>query len=101
MVLVQAMREFSCGLFDSFVHVPFILSRSMCAGPFPFESSLSADSIQFGISTSRQFDGTSIKQPTQTDWSVGFVEHSGNMQDHKALSWVNKILPLDLWVISS
>ncbi|KAF7981371.1 hypothetical protein HWV62_33845 [Athelia sp. TMB] len=61
--------------------------NAISAGPFPYESSLAASSIQFGISTSRQFDGTSIKQPTQTDWSVGFVEHSGNYADHHAVQW--------------
>lgn len=60
----------------------------ICAGPFPYESNLAASSIQFGMSTQRQFDGTSIKEPTQTDWSVGFVEHSGDFSDHHAISWV-------------
>lgn len=64
-------------------------SYSVVAGPFPYESSLAAGAIEFGMSSSRQFDGTSIKQPTQTDWSVGFVEHSGNVADHKALTWVS------------
>ena len=63
--------------------------HSVVGGPFPYESSLSASAIQFGMSTNRQFDGTSIKEPTQTDWSVGFVEHSGNMADHRALTWVH------------
>jgi endo-1,3(4)-beta-glucanase len=61
---------------------------SMVAGPFPYQSSLSARTINFGISTSRNFDGVSIHQPSQLDWSVGFVEHNGNEQNHKALSWV-------------
>ncbi|KAG6834020.1 hypothetical protein H0H93_012488, partial [Arthromyces matolae] len=41
----------------------------------------------FGISASRDFDGVSIHQPTQADWAIGFVEHNGNVQNHKALSW--------------
>ncbi|KZP24167.1 hypothetical protein FIBSPDRAFT_1042447 [Athelia psychrophila] len=61
--------------------------NAVSAGPFPYESNLAASSIQFGISSSRQFDGTSIKQPTQTDWSVGFAEHSGNFADHHAVQW--------------
>ncbi|KIY43569.1 glycoside hydrolase family 81 protein [Fistulina hepatica ATCC 64428] len=60
---------------------------AVCAGPFPYETSLTASAIQFGISTDRSFDGTSIHQYTQTDWSVGFTEHTGLFDDHKALSW--------------
>ncbi|KAG0651291.1 hypothetical protein D0Z07_1589 [Hyphodiscus hymeniophilus] len=54
------------------------------AGPWPYESALYNDGVVFGISTNRQFDGTSIKQPTQTDWRVSFVEHQGNFANHKA-----------------
>ncbi|PVF98067.1 glycoside hydrolase family 81 protein [Serendipita vermifera] len=57
------------------------------AGPFPYQSSLLANSIRFGVSTSRDFDGTSIHQPSQADWTAGFVEHSGAAGDHKALAW--------------
>ncbi|THH05220.1 hypothetical protein EW146_g9962 [Bondarzewia mesenterica] len=74
---------------------------AVCAGPFPYESSLANSSIQFGLSTSRQFDGTSIKQPTQTDWSVGFSEHSGNAQDHKAISWDSQSVTLQYFTGSS
>lgn len=62
---------------------------SIASGPFPYESSLQNGGIAFGISSSRQWDGTSIKQLTQTDWTVGFKEHSKNFNDHKALSWVS------------
>ncbi|KZT36281.1 hypothetical protein SISSUDRAFT_1034970 [Sistotremastrum suecicum HHB10207 ss-3] len=61
--------------------------NAVCAGPFPYESNMANSSIQFGVSSERDFDGTSIHQPTQTDWSVGFVEHSGNFNDHKTLGW--------------
>lgn len=61
------------------------------AGPYPYQSATGAGGIQFGISNSRQFDGTSIKQPTQLDWLAGFSEHSGNGGDHKALSWVSSV----------
>lgn len=61
----------------------------MVGGPFPYQSSLTASTIQFGISSSRDFDGTSIHQPAQVDWAAGFVEHNGAAQNHKALSWVN------------
>ena len=36
------------------------------------------------MSTSRQFDGTSVKQPTQADWRAGFTEHTGDFANHKA-----------------
>lgn len=38
----------------------------------------------FGISADREFDGTSIKQPTQFDWSASFSEHNGDFANHKA-----------------
>ncbi|KAL1734063.1 glycoside hydrolase family 81 protein [Schizophyllum commune] len=61
--------------------------NATCAGPFPYESVLTASAVQFGISTSRDFDGTSVHQPTQMDWGVSFSEHSGSVSDHKALGW--------------
>ncbi|KZW03632.1 hypothetical protein EXIGLDRAFT_758973 [Exidia glandulosa HHB12029] len=60
---------------------------AVVAGPWPFESSLTNTSIQFGISTKRDFDGSSIHQPTQMDWGASFVEHTGGASDHKALAW--------------
>lgn len=63
-------------------------SDSIVGGPFPYQSHLGATGFQFGVSTSRNFDGVSIHQPTQTDWSVGFVEHNGDILNRKALSWV-------------
>lgn len=41
----------------------------------------------FGLSTNRQFDGTSIKQPTQTDWRATFSEHTGEFNNHKATAF--------------
>lgn len=41
----------------------------------------------FGISSNRQFDGTSIKQPTQTDWRASFAEHSGAFANHQATAF--------------
>jgi endo-1,3(4)-beta-glucanase len=41
----------------------------------------------FGISTNRQFDGVSIKQPTQTDWRASFSEHSGDFGNHQATAF--------------
>lgn len=49
---------------------------------------MSATGIAFGISTDRNFDGVSIHQPTQTDWTAGFVELNTQVQNFKALSWV-------------
>lgn len=57
------------------------------AGPFPYESSLDGSGVRFGISTNRQFDGTSVKQPTQVDWHASFSEHGGAFENHKATSF--------------
>ncbi|KAH8817407.1 glycosyl hydrolase family 81-domain-containing protein [Xylogone sp. PMI_703] len=57
------------------------------AGPFPYESSLDGFGVLFGISTDRQWDGTSIKQPTQIDWRASFAEHSGTFANHKATAF--------------
>ncbi|KAJ9143316.1 Glycoside hydrolase family 81 protein [Pleurostoma richardsiae] len=35
--------------------------------------------------TDREWDGTSIKQPTHNDWRVSFAEHSGAFENHKAI----------------
>ncbi|KAI1114792.1 glycoside hydrolase family 81 protein [Nemania sp. NC0429] len=61
--------------------------NAVAAGPFPYESSLDGPGIRFGVSTDRQFDGVSIKQPTQIDWLAGFSEHSGNFANHKATAF--------------
>ncbi|KAA1468498.1 glycoside hydrolase [Dentipellis sp. KUC8613] len=74
---------------------------AIAAGPFPYETSLQPTGINFGISTSRQWDGTSIKQPTQTDWTAGFSEHSGNRADHKALSWDRQSVTVQYFTGSS
>ncbi|KAN0121685.1 glycoside hydrolase family 81 protein [Hyaloscypha variabilis] len=57
------------------------------AGPFPYESALYNDGVVFGVSTDRQWDGTSIKQPTQTDWRACFTEHLGSASNHKATAF--------------
>ncbi|KAI0452042.1 glycoside hydrolase family 81 protein [Xylaria acuta] len=61
--------------------------NEVAAGPFPYESSLDGTGVRFGISTDRQFDGTSVKQPTQIDWLAGFSEHSGSFSNHKATAF--------------
>ncbi|GAP93386.1 putative glycoside hydrolase family 81 protein [Rosellinia necatrix] len=61
--------------------------NAVAAGPFPYESSLDGMGVRFGISTNRQFDGTSVKQPTQIDWLAGFSEHSGSFSNHKATAF--------------
>lgn len=61
--------------------------NATAAGPFPYESCLYNDGVVFGLSTDRQFDGTSIKQPTQTDWRATFVEHLGDFANHKAVAF--------------
>jgi len=59
----------------------------VAAGPFPFQSATTNTGLSFGISDNRQFDGTSLKQPTQLDWSVGFVGLPNSITNRKALSW--------------
>ncbi|CRG91078.1 Endo-1,3(4)-beta-glucanase 1 [Talaromyces islandicus] len=61
--------------------------NATAAGPFPYESALYGDGVVFGISAKRQFDGTSIHQPTQTDWRAIFAEHSGEFANHKATAF--------------
>lgn len=60
---------------------------STVSGPFPFESATTNTSIVFGISNKRDFDGTSIHQPTQTDWSVGISGLPNDLLHRKATSW--------------
>ncbi|KAG6901688.1 hypothetical protein C0995_009179 [Termitomyces sp. Mi166 len=75
--------------------------NAVVAGPFPYQSHLGPTDLQFGVSTSRNFDGVSIHQPTQTDWSVGFVEHDGNVQNRKALSWDSQSVTVQYFTGSS
>ena len=57
------------------------------AGPYPYESNLDGYGVLFGQSTDRNFDGTSIHMPTQTDWRASFSEHPGTFSNHKALTF--------------
>ncbi|KAH8893948.1 family 81 glycoside hydrolase [Thozetella sp. PMI_491] len=57
------------------------------AGPFPYQSVLDGFGVLFGISTNREWDGTSIKQPTQNDWRASFAEHLGDFANHKATAF--------------
>ncbi|TFK60669.1 glycoside hydrolase family 81 protein [Pluteus cervinus] len=75
--------------------------QAVVAGPYPYQSNLNNNSILFGISTKRDFDGVSIHQPTQNDWSVGFVEHSSNPKDRKAVSWDSQSVTLQYFTGSS
>jgi hypothetical protein len=62
-------------------------SFSTVAGPFPFESSTTNTTVNFGISNHRDFDGTSIHQPTQNDWGVGLSGAPNDLSHRKATSW--------------
>jgi endo-1,3(4)-beta-glucanase len=42
----------------------------------------------------RQFDGTSIKQPTQTDWRASFTEHTGAFANHKVTTFDSQALTI-------
>lgn len=57
------------------------------AGPFPYQSSLDSSGVRFGVSTERDFDGTSIRQPVQIDWLAGFSEHEGSFENHRATAF--------------
>jgi endo-1,3(4)-beta-glucanase len=61
--------------------------KGTAAGPFPYESSLDGFGICFGIGQDRQFDGTSVKVPTQLDWRASFSGHSGEFDGHKATAF--------------
>jgi endo-1,3(4)-beta-glucanase len=60
---------------------------SAAAGPFPYESSLDGYGVRFGVSASRQFDGTSIHQYVQSDWRASMVESDGTFANHKATAF--------------
>ncbi|KAJ7118834.1 glycoside hydrolase family 81 protein [Mycena epipterygia] len=61
--------------------------NSVVAGPFPYMSCALDTGIQFGISNTRNFDGTSIIQTTQMDWQVSYVENPNTHTSHKATAW--------------
>ncbi|KAK5994100.1 Glucan endo-1,3-beta-D-glucosidase -like protein [Cladobotryum mycophilum] len=61
--------------------------NATAAGPYPYQSNLDGFGVNFGISTRRDFDGTSIHQPTQNDWRASFAEHTGNFANHKATAF--------------
>ncbi|EJD34613.1 hypothetical protein AURDEDRAFT_188974 [Auricularia subglabra TFB-10046 SS5] len=60
---------------------------AIVGGPFPYQSRCLANGVQFGISANREFDGTSIRQPSNIEWSASFVEHNGAAANHKAVDW--------------
>ncbi|KAJ7184405.1 glycoside hydrolase family 81 protein [Mycena filopes] len=61
--------------------------NSVVAGPFPFMSSALDTGINFGISNTRTFDGTSIIQTTQMDWEASYVQNPNTHTAHKATAW--------------
>lgn len=48
--------------------------------------------FQFGISNTRNFDGTSIIQTTQMDWEASYVQNPNSHTSHKATAWVINML---------
>jgi endo-1,3(4)-beta-glucanase len=62
--------------------------NSVVAGPFPFMSCALDTGFQFGISNTRNFDGTSIIQTTQMDWEASYVQNPNSHTSHKATAWV-------------
>ncbi|KAH7240148.1 glycosyl hydrolase family 81-domain-containing protein [Fusarium redolens] len=62
-------------------------TQRIATTPFPYESSLDGHGVCFGIGQDHNFDGTSIKVPTQRDWRASFSEHSGTFDSHKAIAF--------------
>ncbi|KAJ7778604.1 glycoside hydrolase family 81 protein [Mycena maculata] len=60
---------------------------SVVAGPFPYMSHALDTGLQFGISNTRNFDGTSIIQTTQMDWEASYVQNPNSHTSHKATTW--------------
>ncbi|KAF7294669.1 Glycoside hydrolase family 81 protein [Mycena indigotica] len=60
---------------------------SVVAGPFPYMSRSLDTGLQFGISSARNFDGTSIIQTTQMDWEASYLENPNTHTSHKASAW--------------
>ncbi|KAJ7090384.1 glycoside hydrolase family 81 protein [Mycena belliarum] len=60
---------------------------SVVAGPFPYMSRALDTGIQFGISNTRTFDGTSVIQTTQMDWEASYVQNPNTHASHKATAW--------------
>ncbi|KAJ7778636.1 glycoside hydrolase family 81 protein [Mycena maculata] len=60
---------------------------SVVAGPFPYMSRALDTGLQFGISNTRNFDGTSIIQTTQMDWEASYVQNPNSHTSHKATAW--------------
>ncbi|KAJ7611622.1 glycoside hydrolase family 81 protein [Roridomyces roridus] len=61
--------------------------NSIVAGPYPYMSAALDNGFQFGISNTRNFDGTSIIQTTQMDWSASYVQNPNTHTSHKATGW--------------
>jgi len=43
--------------------------------------------LVFGISDTREFDGTSVKVPTQRDWTASIGDLPNVKENRKAVSW--------------
>ncbi|KAF7353740.1 Glycoside hydrolase family 81 protein [Mycena venus] len=61
--------------------------NSVVAGPYPYMSCALDTGFQFGISNTRNFDGTSIIQTTQMDWEASYVQNPNTHTSHKATAW--------------
>ncbi|KAJ7700255.1 glycoside hydrolase family 81 protein, partial [Mycena olivaceomarginata] len=57
------------------------------ARPLPYMSRALDTGFQFGISNTRNFDGTSIIQTTQMDWEASYVQNPNSHTSHKAAAW--------------
>lgn len=57
------------------------------AGPFPYQSATSNTGLTFGIGDNREFDGASVKVPTQVDWTASIADLPNALNNRKATAW--------------
>ncbi|KAJ7491185.1 glycoside hydrolase family 81 protein [Mycena latifolia] len=74
--------------------------NSVVAGPFPYMSCALDTGFQFGISNTRNFDGTSIIQTTQMDWEASYVQNPNTHTSHKATAWDTQSLTVKYFAAS-
>jgi len=73
--------------------MPHCYSRTV-AGPFPFQSVTRDTGLDFGISTARDFDGTSVHQRTLLEWRASFTGLPANLNNRKATGWDTQVVCL-------
>jgi endo-1,3(4)-beta-glucanase len=64
------------------------------AGPFPFETQTLNTGLAFGVSTVRTFEGSSIHQRTNLEWTLGVSGLPDALNNRKAVSWDTQVICL-------